>query len=230
MYHDQTITAVILGAGNSNRMGLNINKVYISTNNGTIVQHSLNAFDKHPYIDDIVIVARPEDQPILKKCLDAQPPAKPVRIVHGGETRCDSVYNAISSIESDISIIHDGARPFLRQKYITHCIEAMTDYYGSIIAIKNRETIIKRDEDGFITQVPEQAELYLAQTPQCFHTKVLRQCHETADDKSCITDDSSLLELAGYPVKIIEGDATNIKITTPQDLIMADSYLALWVP
>jgi len=227
MFQDKTVTAVILGAGNSSRMGLNINKIYISTDKGAIVKYSLMAFLKHKYIDDIVMVVRPKDKALLEKIIEETAADKPVRIVHGGETRCDSVYLALCDLTSEIAIIHDGARPLLRQIYITECIEAMTDYYGSIIALKNQDVIVRTNDHATIHSIPEQG-LYLAQTPQCFHTKVLKQCHEELVDKYQVTDDSSLLEAAGYPVKLINGDKSNIKITTPQDLTMAISYLEFW--
>lgn len=227
MFQDKSVTAVILGAGNGSRMGLNINKVYISTDKGEIVKYSLMAFLKHEYIDEIVLVVRPQDEKLLERIIAEVKANKPVRIVHGGETRCDSVHNAICDLASDIAIIHDGARPLLRQIYITECIEAMTDYYGAIVALKNQDVIIRTNDGAAIHSIPEQ-ELYLAQTPQCFHTRVLKQCHDDLVDKYHVTDDSSLLEEAGYPVKLIDGDKSNIKITTPQDLTMAISYLEFW--
>jgi len=225
MYHNKSVTAVILAAGSSRRMGLNINKVYISTNNGAIVQYSLRTFDSHPYVDDIIIVVRPEDKKLLQNIVTRQSPAKPVRIVFGGDTRCDSVYNAIADLQSDIAIIHDGARPLMKKSYITDCVESMADCCGAVIAIKAQETISVKNEANFTQEIPRQETVYMAQTPQCFHTKILRECHESITDKSNITDDSSLLELSGYRVKILQGDKSNIKITTPQDLTMAIAYL-----
>lgn len=226
MYNQKSVTAIVLTAGNSSRMGLDINKVYINANHEIIVQYSLSAFDIHPYVDDIFMVVRHEDKDFLLDLITREHfPKKPVWVVTGGAVRCESVFNALERVTSDIVLIQDGARPLLRQQYITDCVEAMDRYPGAAVAIPADGSMFMRGDDGFMRAVPAEGRLFHVQTPQCFHTKILRECHETIHDKTDVTDDCMLLERAGYEVKMLEGDSDNIKITTPSDLALAGVLL-----
>ena len=223
MYKGKRVTGVVMAAGSGGRMGLNINKVYLRAGGGLIVEYSLRAFCSHPYVDEVVVAVRPQDQELMVEIVKGYGNIKPVRIVHGGETRNDSVRNAISGLDSDIVLIHDGARPMIRQQYITDCVEAMERVSGAIIAVQTAETVSVRDSDGAVRELS--GHVWLAQTPQCFHTKTLLECHRTIPDKSGLTDDASLLERAGYAVKALQGHHSNLKITTPVDVPLAEVYL-----
>ena len=223
MYKRKRVTAVVLAAGNGSRMGIPTNKVLLPLDEQQIVSHALGAFATHPYVDDLILVARQGEEEWLKRIARAR--KKPVRIVTGGATRQASVYNAIADLKSEIVLVHDGARPLIGEACITACVEALDRYDGVIPALFVEEQIYsvgkRRGGKPRLLSQP----LYGAQTPQCFDTKILRLCHERHRDNPAATDDSSLLELEGYKVGIVAGDPLNMKITTPLDLLLAEAYI-----
>jgi len=200
------------------------NKVYLPLGGQPVIRYSIEAFGQHFYIDDLILVIRPEEGPQMEALLETMDFSKPVRIVSGGDTRQESVRKAIDGLKSPIVIIHDGARPFIqaRYRYITECVEAMDRYDGAIVAVPVTEPIISAKGQA----VQAEGERYAAQTPQCFHTKRLQRCHEKHKKSPGVTDDSNLLEREGYKVGIVIGDVFNIKITTPLDLPVAEAYLS----
>lgn len=217
MINKKTVTAVILVAGNSTRYGQNRNKNFELLNGKMVLSYSLNAFDNNKYIDNIIIVSKEEEKDIIQKMLDEQKINQSVIIVNGGETRQKSVYNAIIKTNSDIVIIHDGARPAIKDKYINECVESMGEVNGATIGVKTKDTIkITNDNNIVITTTPRQ-NTWIIQTPQCFDRKMLVDMHERYKNDEC-TDDCMLLEKAKENVKIIEGDYTNLKITTYEDI------------
>lgn len=217
MISKKTVTAVILVAGNSTRYGQNRNKNFELLNGKMVLSYSLNAFDNNKYIDNIIIVSKEEEKDIIQKMLDEQKINQSVIIVNGGETRQKSVYNAIIKTNSDIVIIHDGARPAIKDKYINECVESMGEVNGATIGVKTKDTIkITNDNNIVITTTPRQ-NTWIIQTPQCFDRKMLVDMHERYKNDEC-TDDCMLLEKAKENVKIIEGDYTNLKITTYEDI------------
>ena len=218
----------MLAAGASNRMKLNINKVYLTLKTQQIpaIYYPLAAFEQNNYIDEIVIVIRAEDREYLQDMLVHEKfPRKPVWIAIGGEHRYDSVYNGLLKATGDIVLIHDAARPLLKQRLISDCIEAMEESPGSITGIKSANRICFTDENGFMVPNSIVDNVVMAQTPQCFDAKVLKACHEKIVDKSGVTDDSTLLEQCGYKVKLLPGDETNIKITVPSDIVVAETFI-----
>ena len=223
MYKRKRVTAVILAAGNGSRMGIPTNKVLLPLDEQQIVSHALGAFAAHRYVDDLILVARAGEEEWIEQI--AQVLTKPVRIVIGGATRQASVYHAIADLKSEIVLVHDGARPLIGEGCITACVEALDRYDGVIPALFVEEQIYsvgeKRGKKPRLLSQP----LYGAQTPQCFNTAILRRCHERHRNNANATDDSSLLELEGYKVGVVEGEALNIKITTPLDLLLAKAYI-----
>lgn len=217
MIDKRTVTAVILVAGNSTRYGQNRNKNFEMLNGKIVLEYSLNAFDTNNYIDNIIIVSKEDEKEIVEKILEKQNLQKEVTIIVGGKTRQESVYNAISATTSDIAIIHDGARPCIKQKYINDCVEAMEIIKGATIGVKSKDTIKIADENNIIIETTKRANTWIIQTPQCFDREILLSLHNKYRNEEC-TDDCMLLEKCYYEVKIIEGDYTNIKITTYEDI------------
>lgn len=217
MIDKRTVTAVILVAGNSTRYGQNRNKNFEMLNGKIVLEYSLNAFDTNNYIDNIIIVSKEDEKEIVEKILEKQNLQKEVTIIVGGKTRQESVYNAISATASDIAIIHDGARPCIKQKYINDCVEAMEIIKGATIGVKSKDTIKIADENNIIIETTKRANTWIIQTPQCFDREILLSLHNKYRNEEC-TDDCMLLEKCYYEVKIIEGDYTNIKITTYEDI------------
>ncbi len=217
MIDERTVTAVILVAGNSTRYGQNRNKNFEMLKGKTVLNYSLEAFDNNQYIDDIIIVAKEDEKEIVQKIVKEQNTRLEVKIVVGGNTRKESVYNAITETNSDIVIIHDGARPAIKQRYIDECIESMENMKGVTIGVKSKDTIKITDENNIVINTTKRSNTWIIQTPQCFDRKTLISAHEMNKDIDC-TDDCMLLENLNEKVKIIEGDYTNIKITTYEDI------------
>lgn len=217
MIQDKTVTAVILVAGNSTRFGKNRNKNFELVNGKTILSYSVKAFNENEYIDNIIVVLKEEDKNTVQEIIDNENLNKKIDLVLGGNSRKESVYNAIKTSDSDIVIIHDGARPAIKQEYITKCIEEMKSFKGVTIGVKSKDTIKITDSDGIVMDTTKRSNTWIVQTPQCFDRKILLNLHEKYKDEE-VTDDCMLLEKGGYKIKIIEGDYTNIKVTTYSDI------------
>ena len=196
MKNEKKVTAIILAAGNSVRYGQNRNKNFEEVSKEkTVLSYSLNIFDKNNYIDDIIIATKKEE-----------------------------IENVIKVTDSDIVIIHDGARPAVRQEYINKCIESMNEFKGVTIGVKAKDTIKIANDNNVVESTTNRANTWVIQTPQCFDRNVLLQMHEKYRDNE-VTDDCMLLEKDNYKIKIIEGDYSNIKITTYGDLGIIKSII-----
>lgn len=217
MILNKTVTGVILVAGNSTRFGQNRNKNFELINGKSILSYSINAFNSNKYIDNIIVVIKQDDKETVQEIISKEEMNKKIDIVLGGASRQESVYNAIRTTASDIVIIHDGARPAIKQKYINKCIEEMTKFKGVTIGVKSKDTIKITDNNGIVINSTKRSNTYVIQTPQCFDREILLNLHEKYKETE-VTDDCILLEKDGYEVKIIEGDYTNIKVTTYSDM------------
>ena len=217
MINKKTVTAIVLVAGNSTRFGKNKNKNFEIINRKSILSYSLEAFDKNMYIDNIIVAIKECEMQEVQSIINRQPLTKNVDIIIGGNTRKQSVYNCIKNLNSDIVIIHDGARPLIKQDYITNCIENMKDFKGVTIGIKSKDTIKITDNNDIVIDTTNRSNTWLIQTPQCFDRSTLLDVHEKYKNDD-VTDDCSLLEKDGYQIKVISGDYSNIKITTSEDL------------
>ena len=220
----QKVTSLILVAGNSTRYGKKRNKNFELVNEKTVVSYSLNIFDKNNYIDDIIIAAKESEFQELENIIKEENLTKNVKLVIGGDTRKQSVHNCLKMTNSDIVIIHDGARPAIKQEYIDKCIETMNQFNGVTIGVKSKDTIKITDDNNIVISTTKRSNSWIIQTPQCFERKILLKMHEKYNDED-ITDDCMLLEKENYQVKIIEGDYTNIKITIYEDLGIIKEFL-----
>lgn len=221
----KTVTGVILLAGQSTRYNKGINKNLDSLDDKLVITHSITKFLNNDSINELVLVVRPED--IDDVLLDIKTNAlknKPIKIVPGGVTRQESVYNALQIVNTDIVIIHDGARPLVKDKYIRSCIESMDEYYASTIAVKAKDTIKIGNENNEVVETTNRENTWVIQTPQCFDTEILKFVHEKYKN-DFVTDDCSLVEKEGIVVKLLEGDYTNIKITTKDDMEIAKKLI-----
>lgn len=223
MINEKYVTAIILVAGNSTRYGINKNKNFELINNKPVLAYSLKAFNQNQYIDEIIVAVREEDKSKVEDVIKNEQINKKILICLGGKTRKESVYNSIKNTASDIVIIHDGARPMIKQNYISKCIESMEEFKGVTIGVKSKDTIKIADSNGIIKESTNRENTWIIQTPQCFDRKILLKLHEKYGDEG-ITDDCMLLEKSKYKVKILEGDYTNIKITTREDLDVVTEF------
>ena len=224
MILDKTVTAIILVAGNSTRFGQNRNKNFELINGKSILSYSINAFDKNQYIDNIIVVIKQDDKETAYQIINQEETNKKIDIVLGGNSRQESVYNAIKNTKSDIVIIHDGARPAIKQEYINTAIEEMDNFKGVTIGVKSKDTIKITDDDGIVLNTTKRSNTWIIQTPQCFDREILLDLHEKYKEIE-VTDDCMLLEKGDYKIKIIEGDYTNIKVTTYEDINIIKEFL-----
>lgn len=219
------VTAIILAAGNSVRYGQNRNKNLEVVNNQTILEYSLKEFNKNKRIDNIIIATKKSDLEEINKIIYKNRSAKPIKTVIGGNTRQESVYNSINSTDSNIVIIHDAARPMIKQEYIDKCIDEMDNFKGVTIGVKSKDTIKIASNDGIIEQTTNRSNTWVIQTPQCFDRLSLLEAHDKFKNVSDITDDCMILERNNEKVKIISGDYSNIKLTTFDDLNLVNEFL-----
>lgn len=231
MIRDQKVTAILLAGGSGTRFGASGNKVYVEIGGKPILQYSLEVLAGHPAVDECIFVVKDGEQAIageLEKRMRESNVGKsyaPVRFVTGGSTRQESVYHGLQEASGDIVVIHDGARPVIRTSYVDQCLAAMEEVPGASIGVRSKDTIKLTDDRGIVTTTTVRANTWIVQTPQCFHMGVLKAAHERFADAPGITDDCSILELAGLPVKMLLGDYTNIKVTTPEDRELAEAFL-----
>ncbi|MDD2317023.1 MAG: 2-C-methyl-D-erythritol 4-phosphate cytidylyltransferase [Desulfobacterales bacterium] len=226
------ITALIVAGGSGVRMKDSRLKQYIPLDGLPIVAHTLKAFDACPRIDRLVWVMPQGDLedygPSLSSSLGLK---KPVLRVAGGLRRQDSVYNGLKALGADDGIvaIHDGVRPFVRSAQIIACIHGAEATGACILGIPAHDTLKQIDESGCIVRTLSREPIWLAQTPQVFRCGLIRSAHEKArSDGVTGTDDAFLVERMGKPVRVIPGSRFNIKITTPEDLVLAEAILRNW--
>jgi 2-C-methyl-D-erythritol 4-phosphate cytidylyltransferase len=222
------ISAIIVAAGKGSRMDGDVPKQYLTLGGIPIVSHSLLAFDACPKIDDIVLVVPQTDKDYcLKNLLAPLNLQKTVHIVSGGKYRQASVFNGLMKLDNKTTtvVIHDGVRPFVRNDLLLKCIRGAEEFGACILAIPADHTLKVVDSDVVKTTLSRES-VWLAQTPQAFQYNLIMQAHETAgQDDFFGTDDALLLERTGHNVKVIAGSKMNIKITTKEDLTLAQAML-----
>ena len=222
---EKDVSGIILVAGSSTRYGKGVNKNFEKIHGRSVLSYSLRVLMNHPKIQDLVLVIREEDFPIVQAILSQEELTKPLQIVVGGKTRQESVHHALIRTDSSYVLIHDGARPGLQESFIDSCLSFIPQYQGIIVGVKSKDTIKIVNSAGEIVSSTNRNHTWLAQTPQCFDRELLLRLHEKYKGEEGITDDAMLLEKEGIPVRMVEGDYKNIKITTIEDLEIAKRYL-----
>ena len=212
-------TGIILAAGNSTRFGQDRNKNLFEAKGKPIIEYSIEVFNLAKEIDDIILVVKEDERLYFENIINRMSLSKPIQYVNGGETRKASVYNALCETNCDYVVIHDGARPNIKIQFIENSLKEMDKYKGATIGVKSKDTIKICDDSGVVVSTTNRESTWLIQTPQCFDRKVLKESHEKFDvNDVSITDDCMLLEKCGYKVKITQGDYSNIKVTTFDDM------------
>ncbi len=224
------VNAVVLAAGSGRRMGSKIPKQYMSLCGKPVMVYSLEKFENSP-VDGIVLVVAPgEVEYCQKEIVEKYHISKVVAIVEGGAERYDSVYRGLMAAESDIVLIHDSARAFVSEEIIRRAIEGTRQYNACVIAVPSKDTVKIATAEGFVESTPRREQVWNIQTPQGFSYPLLKDAYERmmADHiQDGITDDAMVIErMTNVPVRLIEGDYNNIKITTPEDLILGEKILS----
>ncbi|CUU45230.1 2-C-methyl-D-erythritol 4-phosphate cytidylyltransferase [Clostridium beijerinckii] len=221
------VSAIVLAGGRGKRMGYIQSKQYIDLNGAPILYYTLKQFIENDLIDKIILVVPEDEKDYCKREVLNKYGLKIDDLVSGGNERQESVYNALEKLEkSDVVLIHDGARPFVSQKIINDAVEYAKRYKAAAPGVMPKDTIKIKDSNNFSVDTLVRSELVAIQTPQAFDFNLIYECHKEIK-KRCIsvTDDTSVVELLGHKVYIYEGDYKNIKITTPEDLILAEYFV-----
>jgi 2-C-methyl-D-erythritol 4-phosphate cytidylyltransferase / 2-C-methyl-D-erythritol 2,4-cyclodiphosphate synthase len=217
---------IIPAAGFGTRMRSAEPKQYLLLCGKPIIIHTVEAFIQNRNITDIIVVVPQNKVEETERLFNFHRiPKKSVKVVPGGPRRQDSVFLGLTALpsESDIVLVHDGARPLISQEVINRCYEGAV-HHGSVIAAVPVKDTLKKSEGGQVLTTVNRENLYQAQTPQAAHKKLLLQAYAANGDID-VTDESSLLEKAHIPVTIVEGSETNIKVTRPEDLILAEKII-----
>lgn len=220
MIQGHTVAAIIVAAGASTRMGFD--KLLFPLNGKTVVEQSVAAFDAHPMVDEIIVVAGANADaiaPLLKVC------KTPCCMVRGGAQRPDSVANGLAATQAEYIAIHDAARPFVSAQVITNALCAALQTGAAAPAVPVKDTIKIANADGTVCDTPPRETLYAVQTPQCFRTKLYKNILQQASPDG-VTDDCSVFERAGHKVTLTQGEYENYKITTRDDLPVSGAQLA----
>ncbi|RMF62234.1 MAG: 2-C-methyl-D-erythritol 4-phosphate cytidylyltransferase [Calditrichaeota bacterium] len=221
-------SAIIVAAGCGSRIGGELPKQYQNVCGKPLLFYALQKFEACPLIHDVVLsVAEAFLSYAANEIVDRFGFSKVKKIIAGGEKRQDSVYAGLNALEPGTKMvaIHDAARPFVSVEKIEEVIKAGQQHGAAILAIPAKDTI-KTSRGGFVGKTPERDALWLVQTPQVFEYDLIRRAYEEAYKYGIYqTDDSALVERTGHPVKIVEGEPENLKITVPFDLKLAEMLL-----
>ena len=221
-------TAIIAAAGKGNRMASDRPKQFLQLAGTPIIFHTLRRFEECDIIHELIVVLPAEESAGFLSMAGKFGLRKLVKVVPGGSTRADSVKRGLMAIRSataDIVAVHDGVRPFVTVEEISDTVEAATRTGAAILVAPAIDTI-KEVGDGVVVRTLDRKQVRHALTPQCFRYDLLLKAFENVDvSDPSLTDESFLIERLGEQVAIVEGNARNIKITTAQDLVVAEAYL-----
>ncbi|EJO5349201.1 2-C-methyl-D-erythritol 4-phosphate cytidylyltransferase [Clostridium botulinum] len=221
-------SVIVVAAGKGKRMNSSINKQFLNIKNRPILYYTLNKFSTHKDIDEIVLVTLEDKIQVCKDIIDKYNIKKVSKIVPGGKERQDSVYNGLKAVskDCDIVLIHDAARPFVNNDIIENGIKYVKQYGAAACGVMPKDTIKIKDKKGFSIDTPRRNDLFIVQTPQCFKYNIILDCHQKLKSHNKkVTDDTMVLENYGKQVYLYEGNYSNIKITTPEDLILGEQIL-----
>ena len=226
---EEKIAAIVLAAGEGKRMGSGIPKQYMLIKSRPLVYYALKAFEESA-VDEVILVTGEDEIDYCKEYIvDRYHFNKVKKIVPGGWERYASVYFGLEAIEdADYVLIHDGARPMISAELVQKCIYYVKKYRACVVGMPSKDTIKVVDEENYAIRTPERKTLWQVQTPQCFVTAEIREAYqkmmEAGDDS--VTDDGMVMETYGIRgVRMIKGSYENMKITTPEDMLLGEAIL-----
>lgn len=227
---EKKCTAILLAAGKGSRMQSRTKKQFLDLCGTTVLSYSLKCFERSHYIDDIVIVSDQDDIRVCQEMVQDLKCAKVSGIVSGGEQRYDSVYMGLCACrpDTDFVLIHDGARPFVTEDMIMRTLEAAFETGAGVAGMPAKDTVKLVDSLGNVELTPDRKKIWLVQTPQTFRFTKIKEAYDAmmrTDEKAGITDDAMVAERAGMKVRMVEGSYRNIKLTTPEDLVIAEAFV-----
>jgi 2-C-methyl-D-erythritol 4-phosphate cytidylyltransferase len=225
-------TAIVLAAGRGSRMNAGMNKQFMPILGKPLLAHTLEIFQACRQVGSIILVAGKGELELCRKLIvEPYGFSKVDKLIEGGNERQESVYKGLLALEADcgIVLIHDGARPILPGDIIERCIEGAEKYGAVSAGMPAKETVKILDNKGFVKYTPQRELVWITQTPQAFRRDLIKRAHENAIAEGISgTDDASLVEILGEKVKMLESSYENIKITTPEDIIVAETLMGRW--
>lgn len=225
----QKYTAIVLAAGSGKRMNSKVHKQYLIIQDRPVLYYSLKAFEDSAVDEIVLVVGKGEEKFCRKEIVDKYGISKVKAIVEGGKERYHSVFEGLKQTsDADYVLIHDGARPFVNQDIVRRCMQEVQKYQACVVGMPVKDTIKIADEEGYAKQTPDRKNVWMIQTPQTFSYALIYEAYEEMlkTEDTAITDDAMVLERTkGKKSKLIEGSYRNIKITTPEDLLIANVYL-----
>ena len=230
MQKEKRHAAIVLAAGKGSRMKSDIPKQFLMLNEKPVLYYALKAFEDS-FVDEIVLVTGAgQEEYCQNEIVKKYGFHKVSKVIAGGKERYDSVYQGICALEgADYVYIHDGARPFIDDALLLRAKETVEQYHACAAGMPSKDTIKIIDEEGFVVETPERKYTWIIQTPQVFSYALIREAYECLYREKPsvqITDDAMVVEtMLRQPVKLYEGSYDNLKITTPEDLLVAESFL-----
>ena len=230
--------AIVLSAGQGKRMGTSIQKQYIELCGKPIICYCLEAFEKSEIIDDVIMVAGAgQEDYVTEEIVDKYHFGKVRAVIPGGKERYDSVWNGLKAIRDGMAgeeakegyvYIHDGARPFVDEQIIKRGYACVKANRACVAGVPSKDTVKIVDENQFAVNTPVRKYVWIVQTPQVFETELITQAYKNLmeHDRENVTDDAMVVEhLSGTKVRLVEGSYENLKVTTPEDLVLAEALL-----
>ena len=229
------ITAIVLAAGSGSRMKSKTKKQFMEIKGKPVIWYSLFEFEKSR-VDEIILVTGKEDIDYCKKEIVEKYNLKKIKnVVAGGSERYESVYNGLKEVTGNIVLIHDGARPLINNEIIERSIEGAIKSDACVVGVPVKDTIKRANKEGYIIDTPNRSELWITQTPQSFKTDLVKMAYkkmkeelEKGNTTLNITDDAMVVEeFTTKQVRFVQGDYKNIKVTTPEDIDIAELFIEL---
>ncbi len=227
------ITAIVLAAGSGSRMKSKTKKQFMEIKGKPVIWYSLFEFEKSR-VDEIILVTGKEDIDYCKKEIVEKYNLKKIKnVVAGGSERYESVYNGLKEVTGNIVLIHDGARPLINNEIIERSIEGTIKSDACVVGVPVKDTIKRANKEGYIIDTPNRSELWITQTPQSFKTDLVKMAYkkmkeelEKGNTNLNITDDAMVVEeFTTNQVRFVQGDYKNIKVTTPEDIDIAELFI-----
>lgn len=220
------LPVIVVAAGSSTRMK-GVNKQLLPLAGIPVIVRTLLALERSPFVSRIILVTRQEDIPEMQRLCEKYMIHKLTDLVKGGNDRHESVLCGFARLSGDENkvLIHDGARPLVTDFVIGNVTAALQNNDAVVCGVKISDTVKRADENGIVTGTVNRDGLYAVQTPQGVSVQAYKAAAEKLNDTACFTDDAAFMEAAGYQVKIVQGSCRNIKITTPEDISLAELYI-----
>lgn len=226
--------AIVLAGGKGRRMNCKIQKQYLTLADKPLILYSLEAFEQSPIDEIVLVVGAKEQESVYQNIIPLYKFQKITAVVEGGQERYHSVYAGLKALQNcDYVLIHDGARPLLTDAIICRAIQGAIDYQACVVGMPVKDTIKESDSTGFAVRTPDRTRLWQIQTPQAFAYPLIRSAYDwlmqDESHQNGITDDAMVVERYGGPtIKLVEGSYANIKVTTPEDMVVATALLKGW--